>query len=152
MAVLSRHRSAAKFFLGACLFAGVPAQALELSGAWVRAMPPGRPMTAAYMTVHNDGDAAVTVTAVSSPLGEASLHETRVVDGRSRMDALPTLRLDPGATVELTPGGMHIMLMGLATTPAKGDRVPLCLETDKGQFCVEAPVQSDAGQTMHHHH
>lgn len=151
MADVFYHRPLATLVLGGCLLSGMPAQALELSDAWVRAMPPGRPMTAAYMNLRNDSDRAVTVTAITSALGEASLHETRVVDGRSTMQELPQLRLEPGTSAQLVPGGMHIMLMGLTKTPVVGEVVPLCLDTDAGSFCVDAPVQRGAASSPHHH-
>ena len=151
MADVFLHRSLATSVLGGCLLWGLPAQALELSDAWVRAMPPGRPMTAAYLNLRNDSDRVVTVTGITSTLGEASLHETRVVDGRSTMHELPQLRLEPGAGARLVPGGMHIMLMGLTQTPVVGEVVPLCLDTDAGEFCVDAPVQRGGGSSQHHH-
>ena len=54
----------------------------------------------------------VTIVGASSPaFGEVSLHETRIVDGVSRMRALPELRIAPGDSAVLKPGGMHLMLM-----------------------------------------
>lgn len=115
-------------------------EGLRIEGAWVRAMPPGQRMTAAYMRIVA-GQEAVLVRGVSSPIGDARLHETQTIDGRARMRALDALELAAGASVTLAPGGRHIMLMGLAQTPREGDSVRLCLDTDRGTICTEASVR-----------
>lgn len=112
-----------------------------VSDAWIRAMPPGQPMTAAYLQLRNDGEDVVVIDGVRSPVGDASLHETILVDGVSRMRAVPVLTLMPGESVSLAPGGMHIMLMGVATQPAPGTEVPLCLLSAGSEFCALARVQ-----------
>ncbi|WP_439100575.1 copper chaperone PCu(A)C [Congregibacter sp.] len=139
------------------------AETLELSGAWVRAMPPGQKMTAVYMELRNPEASAVSIIGASSPLGSASLHETRVAEGRSTMRAVDTLSVEGGDIVHLEPGGLHIMLMGLKSTPVEGDSVPICLQTSKGDVCADAAVRRTApgtanargthdGKNSHDHH
>lgn len=122
--------------------------------AWVRAMPPTQRMTAAYLTVINRGDGPVKITGASSPLASAAeLHESREVDGYTRMERLHQLPLAAGEAVHLSPGGMHLMLMGLEHMPAPGSTVQLCLSLSAGEaVCVDAPVKKDAGTTDHRHH
>lgn len=128
---------------------------VTLSHAWVRAMPPGQAMTAAYLQVMNSGAAPVTITGVSAGQGAASLHETRTVEGRSTMRAVATLTLAPGEQLQLQPGGLHVMLMGLERTPAPGEKVSICLITDAGESCIDAPVSrgpvAGAMDAGHHH-
>jgi copper(I)-binding protein len=51
------------------------------------------------------------------------------------------LEIPPGATVELKPGGFHIMFMGLKAPFAKDTKVPLTLVFEKaGSIDVELPV------------
>lgn len=120
--------------------AGASADGLVLDGAWVRAMPPGRPMTAAYLRVDNPSEATVTVTSVRASAGEASLHESRAVDGQMRMRELSELPVPAGGSAILEPGGLHIMLMGLESTPKEGDTLTLCLSSGSEEVCTEAPV------------
>lgn len=122
----------------------VDVSALELSNAWVRAMPPTQRMTAAYLRIRNTGSQIVTIDAVTSPLGEASLHETRTEAGRSRMRPVPALQVPPQGVIDLAPGGLHIMLMGLQRMPAAGSTTRLCLRSDAGLVCTDARVQRDA--------
>ena len=114
-------------------------------------------MTAAYLHITNPGDNAIEVTGVSASQGEASLHETRLENGRSMMREVSELSIDAGASVVLEPGGMHIMLMGLADTPREGDVINICLQAAADDVCLDAPVRRDApsdaeSMTNHDHH
>jgi hypothetical protein len=127
-------------------------QALVVEDAWVRAMPPAQRMTAAYMTLRNTGDAPVVVESVRSEgAAEASLHATRRDGDRVRMEAIDKLTVDPGATVELAPGAMHVMIMGMAHMPAVGETRELCLQTNVGEQCFAATVRTQ-GPGDHSHH
>ena len=135
------------------------AQALVIHDAWVRAMPPGQTMTAAYMQLENPGEQAVRVDGVEASEGVASLHETRRRDGRVQMAAVEQLDVPAGRTVSLEPGGLHVMLTGLANTPAAGTAVTLCVTGPAERVCVDAPVRRNApdaavtrGSLEHGHH
>jgi copper(I)-binding protein len=69
-----------------------------------------------------------TIVGVACPLaGGAELHEMRMEGDIMRMRSLKSLALPPGKTVELSPGGYHIMLTSLKRPLTKGDRVPIRL-------------------------
>ena len=122
-----------------------PAEALLVEGAWVRAMPPTQRMTAAYMTLKNAGSVPVVLRGARAPLAaHAGLHETRRDEDRVRMQAVDTLSIAPGESLELAPGGLHVMLMGLERMPATGDSLSVCLQTDAGEQCQELPVLREA--------
>lgn len=79
---------------------------------WVRMPPVAMPMMAGFGRIENTCAMPVTIVGASSPVfGEVSLHETRVVDGVSRMRAMPELRIAAGDSAVLKPGGLHLMLM-----------------------------------------
>lgn len=129
---------------------------VQISEAWVRQLPPGQPNTAAYMTITNTGTAPVELVAASSPLARSTeFHRTREVEGYLRMERLEALSLEPGQSLALTPGGVHLMLLGLDHMPAAGEDVELCLRTAGGdESCVQAPTRGMAsqGDPAHHHH
>jgi copper(I)-binding protein len=109
-----------------------PAGALTVTGAWVRAIP-GSAVAAAYMTLHNGGKQPVRVTGARSALaGHAMIHETRLENGVSTMRPHEPLEIAPGASVELKPGGLHVMLHDLAHPLAVDEQVPLELLLDGG--------------------
>ena len=131
--------------------------ALFIEKAWVRAMPPFQPNTAAYLTLVNRGDAAVAIVGASADAAEkAELHTTRKVDGLMRMEQLQALAVAPGERVELAPGGTHLMLLGLAYRPVPGDEIRLCLQLISGdEVCTVAEVRMSGdlpGTTDHQHH
>jgi copper(I)-binding protein len=132
--------------------------ALEFENVWVRALPPFQPNTAAYLTLVNRGEAAIAIVGASSNVAEkVELHTTRKIDGLMRMEPLEALAVAPGERVELAPGGMHLMLLGLAYMPAPGDDIRLCLQLVSGEVvCTAAEVRmSDAAldaQDHQHHH
>lgn len=95
--------------------------------------------------------------AVSSPLaGVAEIHEMSMVDGVMQMRAVPGVELPAGKTVELKPGGYHVMLLDLKRQVKAGQTVPVTLvvESKDGRresIKVEATVQAlgAAGHTGH---
>ncbi|HEV8692981.1 MAG TPA: copper chaperone PCu(A)C [Lysobacter sp.] len=107
--------------LSLCIAFALPACARECAPqvreGWIR-LPPmplskmPMPMMAGFGRIENNCPKPVTVVGVSSPaFDDVSLHETRIVDGVSRMRALPELRIAPDDAAVLKPGGMHLMLM-----------------------------------------
>ena len=132
-------------------------QPVVVTSAWVRALPPGQPNTAAYMTITNPGRDTVTIVAANSTLAQkVEFHTTREVDGLQRMERVEQVVLLPGQAVELAPGEMHLMLLGLDHMPSAGESVQLCLQLSSGhQACTSAEVRKSAGPQQphqHHHH
>jgi copper(I)-binding protein len=133
---------AALFSLWACAVIAGESE-LAFDGAWVRAMPPGMKMTAGFGQLRNRGSADIEITAFASPhFGDVSLHRTELEDGVSRMREIPSLVISPGATIELEPGGYHLMLMGPVAALVPGQQVIIEMTAGDGQdFHFELPVE-----------
>ena len=137
---------------GLCLTQWVHAQ-VAITRPWVRATAPGQKVAAAYMEIKSTGPA--TLISVASPVaGMAEVHETTMENGMMKMRPVERLALPAGKTVELKPGGYHIMLMGVARPLKPGDTVPISLtiETpDRKRRSVEvaAKVTGLAGPGAH---
>jgi len=76
-------------------------------------------MTAAYATLINHDPNTLCLEAFSAPFAQSiELHVTEPIgdpdSGRVRMRRLPKLCLEPGDQAQLVPGGMHLMVMGVA--------------------------------------
>jgi copper(I)-binding protein len=125
----------------ACSDPGAP---LQVSDAWVRAMPPGTVATAAYVSLENRSDEARTLTSITSPrFARVELHETRTEDGVARMRRVDALVLAPGERVTLAPGALHLMLLEPLGAIAPDDRVPLRFQLDDGWILeIEAEVRA----------
>ena len=96
----------------------------QLRDGWVRLLPVDMPMMAGFGRIENPCGTPVTVVGASSPsFGEVSLHETRIVEGVSRMRAVPELRIAPSGAAVLKPGGLHLMMMAPTAKLKPGSRV-----------------------------
>ena len=72
---------------------------LVVAGAWIRQPPPGSDVAAVYLSLQNIGKSAVTLTGVECPIASmAMLHESLETGGQSRMRALTSVALAPGAS------------------------------------------------------
>jgi len=108
--------------------AAVPAYAqVTVSGAWARGTVPGQTATGAYMQIRS-ADGATLVGVDSPAAGIAEVHEMRMEGDTMRMRGVEKLELPAGRTVELKPGGYHVMLMDLKGPLKKGDTVPIRLK------------------------
>lgn len=124
---------------------------LELRDAWIRALPPTQKVTAAYLTLTNPGTSAIELVSGASPIAsKIEIHTSRKVEGYMRMEQLPILKLAPGETATLEPGGTHLMLLGLKRMPSPGEIVEICLSsTEQEQFCIEATTRRSANDSGH---
>lgn len=102
------------------------AQSVEVKDAWVRASAPGQKASGAFMKLTSKEGARL-VGAASPAAGVVEVHEMKMEGDVMKMRAVPVLELPAGKTVELKPGGYHVMMMDLKTDLKKGGTVPLTL-------------------------
>ena len=134
---------AAILALGALLASASAWAQVEVKSAWVRGTVGGQRTTAAYMDL-TSAQAAALVGAESAAAAIAEVHEMQMDRNIMRMRAVPRLELPAGKTVELKPGGYHVMLMDLKRPLKKGDSVPLKLKIqgpDKKVTTVEVTAE-----------
>lgn len=120
--------------------------AIELQDAHARVIP-GSKVGAAYLRITNAGKEPDRLVAVSTTVaGSAELHTVTNDNGVMKMRPIDGITVKPGETVELKPGGMHIMLMGVRDGLKPGDTVPLTLTFDKaGEKSISATVDKPMG-------
>mgnify|MGYP005988122611 CR=1 FL=1 len=100
---------------------------------------------AAYVSLTNQGEQAVTLESVSAPVSlvnEVQLHDM-VMDGETmKMEQIMDgIALPVGTDIALQPGGKHIMLMGLNDTLDAGKTFPLTLNFgESGSITVDFTV------------
>lgn len=125
-----------------CAAGSAAAGTLAVTDAWIRATPPGAATAAAYLTITNTGAADRLVGAATPAARSAELH-THVEEGAlHRMVHLTNgIAVPAGEAVRLTPGGLHLMLVDLATPLTPGTTVRLSLRfATAGQLEIEVPV------------
>ncbi|MEJ8574102.1 copper chaperone PCu(A)C [Microbaculum marinum] len=128
---------------------------LTIGHPWTRAMPPGAKVGGGFLVITNDGDTADTLLAVTSPRADrGEVHEMAMDGGVMKMRELETgLEIPAGATVELKPGGYHIMFMGVTDGFKEGERVPAVLVFEKsGEVAVEFSTSPVGAKDMPHKH
>ena len=99
--------------------AKAPTEPLEVSDARIRTVIPGQDVTAAYVTLTNRTNARLVINAVESAHARAiEIHAVDRVGDSVRMRRLTELAVEPGATVRLEPGGIHLMVFGVSDPEA----------------------------------
>jgi copper(I)-binding protein len=121
---------------------------LEIDQPWSRATPKGAKVAGGYLKIVNTGSTADRL--VGGTFGVArgfEVHEMSVDRGVMKMrEVKGGLEIKPGATVELKPGGYHLMFTDLSRPLAKGEQVKGTLVFEKaGTAEVEYAVQAIGG-------
>lgn len=130
---------------------------LHWNNVWVRSMPPGAQISAAYGMLTNHGDQTVTLSTVSSEIsGTAEMHEVIADGDQRRMAQLESINIAPHETLIFKPGARHIMLLDIAAPPVEGEIVEICAVSAAGtRACTEAVVRRQAPEaqdTRANHH
>lgn len=117
---------------------------IAVAGAWARAMLPGQPSGGGYLTITNAGNEPDRLLAAASPAaGRVEIHTMEVVDDVMTMRPLADgLEIAPGESVELAPGGLHLMFFEVVAPFAEGETVPVTLRFERaGGVEVAFPVR-----------
>jgi periplasmic copper chaperone A len=115
---------------------------LIITEARARPTPPGISVGAVYFSITNAGSKADRLLSVSTPVaGRVELHESRNMHGVVEMREMTSVECPPGATVRATPGGLHVMLLGLAAPLAAGTEFNVSLQfRDAGVLTLKVSV------------
>lgn len=128
-------------------------QTLKIHG-YARETLPGLSTSAAYLELSNpttEGRQLISVALGREDSARASLHTTEERDGISRMRPLEQLAIPAGQTVQMSPGGLHVMLEGVQLRA--GAEVLLLLRFANGETReVTLPIRSLQAENQHHHH
>jgi copper(I)-binding protein len=115
------------------VFPGGASAELDIHNAWIKNLPPAVPVRAGYMTIRNARADAISIIAIhSDAFSSVEIHRTIAEDGMMRMEAVPTLVIEPDSTVKLAPGGLHLMMMNPAEPTKPGDVLQIVIELDDG--------------------
>ncbi|WP_233553412.1 copper chaperone PCu(A)C [Teichococcus wenyumeiae] len=116
---------------------------IDIGHPWSRAAPAGV-TGAGYLTLTNKGSTADRLVGARAEIARAvEIHSSGMEGGVMRMRPVEAIEVAPGAEVQLAPGGLHIMLIGLKQPLVKGARVPLTLVFEKaGEVAVELAVEA----------
>jgi len=131
---------------------------LVVVSPWTRATPGGAKIAGGYLKVTNNGTSADRlIGAVTTSADRVEIHEMSMTDGVMKMRPLADgLTIKPGETVELKPGGFHMMFMDIKQPLKQGDTLKATLTFEKaGKVDVSFGVQAigaGAGAAPAHKH
>jgi copper(I)-binding protein len=129
---------------------------LVVVSPWSRATPGGAKIGGGYLKVTNTGTAADRLTGATAGFADhVEIHEMSMTNGVMKMRPLDNgLEIKPGETVELKPGGFHMMFMDLKQQLKQGDALKVTLKFEKAgaldvNFSVNALGATGGSQHQH---
>lgn len=118
---------------------------VQIDAPWARATVAGQQATGAFMRI--TAQEPLQLVGVSTPAAALSeVHEMKMEGDVMRMRAIESLPLPAGQSVELKPGGYHLMFMQLKAPLQAGSTVPVTLQLTNAQgqrleHTLQVPVQ-----------
>jgi len=130
------------FVLGICFSLSANAQ-ITVERPWARATAPGAKVAGGYMRIRNQAAAADRLIGASSPDAAArvELHVHIHEAGVMKMREVAGYDVPAQGSVELKPGGAHLMFMDIKRPFKEGEKIPVRLKFEKaGEVSVEFHV------------
>jgi copper(I)-binding protein len=127
--------------------AQVKAGDLTVRDAVIRAVAPGVPNTAGYLTIVNAGSRDDTLVSASCACAKSvELHLSHVMNGTAMMMPAGSVDIPAGRTVSFAPGGYHLMVTGLKAPLKDGGSQELTLKFERaGTLAVPFAVKAKIG-------
>lgn len=119
-----------------------PPARIHVRDGWVRESTAARTITSGYVTIENRAPRDVALVGVAvEGAGRAELHAV-VVNGDAVMRRVESVMIPARSSVQLEPGGTHIMLFDVNPPLAAGESATMTLTFDtKEQATVDAAVR-----------
>jgi copper(I)-binding protein len=114
---------------------------VKVEGAWARPTVQGQMGGGGFLKI-TGGPAADRLLSGSAPVSQVvELHTMNMEGDVMRMRQVQAIDVPAGGTVELKPGGMHLMFIGLKQPLKAGDTFPLTLRFEKaGEVKVDVQI------------
>ena len=114
--------------------------AIHVSDAFVRAMPPGQKITAAFLKLQNNSNTNMALISAESNVSEfVELHAHTMVDGMMNMGQVDEIVIPKNGSVALETGGYHIMMINLKKDLVVGQKVDIKLNFKNGSSLIIHP-------------
>jgi len=116
---------------------------VNVEQSYVRSAIQQQRNSAAFMNITNQGSQVAIVYAKSPVAKIVELHTHIHDNGVMRMRKIERIDLPTDKVIQLQPGGLHIMLLGLTRDLKPGDQVEVTLGFDDGsEKALKVPVQN----------
>lgn len=126
---------------------------LKIEHPYARATAPGQKAAGGFMKIENKGAADQLIAASSPVAGEMQLH-TMSMDGNvMKMREVKAIDVPANGSVELKPGGLHLMFMDIKSPLKAGESVPVKLKFQRaGEVEIKVPVREMGSGSGHMKH
>ena len=123
---------------------------VSISDAYTRATVPGQKVAGGFLKIQNKGNTTDQLISASSPsAGDVQLHEMAMEGNVMKMRQVKDIAVPANGSVELKPGGYHLMFLDLKVPFVAGETIPVKLKFSKsGDIEVKLPVNA-AGAMKH---
>ena len=134
------------FALLVCLFSLVntakASNAISIKDGYIKASIPGSNITAAYMTLVNQSDKAITLQKITSDISDRiEIHEHSMVDDMMRMRQVEQITIGANSSVVLEPSGLHLMIFSLKQQLREDELKALTLHfSNSTKITIQLPV------------
>lgn len=131
---------------------------IRVEHPWARATIGKAKNGAVYMTLVNTGSTPDRLLGAASPVAERAGAHAHTMEGNvMKMHPVQAIEVAPGSPTVLKPGGLHIMLFGLAAPLKAGETFPLTLSFERAgalaiEVLVEQPASPPPGGDHRGHH
>jgi copper(I)-binding protein len=115
------------------IFSPIALAELDIRDPWIKNLPSSVPVRAGYMTIHNPQSRAVSIVSLrSNAFTSIEIHQTIEQDGMMSMEQVPSLKIESNSSVQLAPGGLHLMMMNPSEPTQPGDQLEIVFVLDDG--------------------
>ncbi len=116
---------------------------ITISDGYIKASIPGSDITAAYMTINNNSDKAITLQKVTSSISDQiEIHQHSMADGMMQMRQVDNISIEANNNVVLQPSGLHLMIFSLKQQITEKDMISLTLYfSNDTKINIQLPVK-----------
>lgn len=124
-----------RYLLWALMLVAAPAfSQVEIENAWARATPPGAKTGAGYMVVRNKSASPDRLLGAESAVAARVETHVHIKEGDVyRMRKADGFDIPAHGSLELKPGGPHLMFMDIKRAFKEGEKIPVTLKFEKGK-------------------
>ena len=144
--------------LSISLFAKDSKKGISIENAYIKIVPAVSPNSVAFLSVKNGTNKEVKLVKVESDVSNSvEMHNMTMDAGVMKMRQIDSILIPANSSVELKPGGFHIMLIGLKSALKKEDKKAFTFYFDNGQkekmeLLVKDVSEADKSSMDHDHH
>jgi periplasmic copper chaperone A len=123
---------------------------ITIGHPYARTTAAGQASGGGYLKLENKGADDKLLSATADVAASVELHSMSMEGDVMRMRQVDGVALPKGKTVELKPGALHLMFVGLKAPLKDGDKFPLKLKFEKaGEVTVTVNVEAGGGELKH---